>query len=402
MSSFPYLTVLVLVPAVAAVVLPIITSLVTPDSPAAERRVVQVVGLGRRPRHPRHRHRRARRNSHERLGRLPARLQPRLDLVARYPLDPRGRRHLAVPRAHDGLALPDRTRRRRASGETTPTFVAWLLLLEAAASGASSPSTSSSSSSSSSSPSCPSTSSSPASATSGAGTRRRSSSSTPSAPPPSCSSASWRSSPSTPTRRASRPSTCGRSPPRICPPPPACLLFLAFTAAFAVKAPIFPFHTWSPDAYRESPVAGTVILAGVMAKLGTYGIVRFDLELFPKAVVTLAPLLLTLGVIGIIYGGDRGGRAAGLEAARRLLVARPHRLHRRGGLRPHRAGAFAEPCCRWSTTASTRRRCSCSIAMIYRRSGSFSVRDLSGLQAKAPVLAGMFTSSCSPPSACLA
>ena len=81
------------------------------------------------------------------------------------------------------------------------------------------------------------------------------------------------------------------------------LLFLAFTAAFAVKAPIFPFHTWSPDAYRESPAAGAVVLAGVMAKLGTYGIVRFDLELFPKAVVTLAPLLLTLGVIGIIYGG---------------------------------------------------------------------------------------------------
>jgi NADH-quinone oxidoreductase subunit M len=59
------------------------------------------------------------------------------------------------------------------------------------------------------------------------------------------------------------------------------LLFLAFTAAFAVKAPIFPFHTWSPDAYRESPAPGVVVLAGVMAKLGTYGIIRFDLELFP-------------------------------------------------------------------------------------------------------------------------
>ena len=80
------------------------------------------------------------------------------------------------------------------------------------------------------------------------------------------------------------------------------LLFLAFTAAFAVKAPIFPFHTWSPDAYAESPTGGAVILAAVMAKMGTYGIIRFDLNLFPRAVVDLAPLLLTLGVIGILYG----------------------------------------------------------------------------------------------------
>ena len=81
------------------------------------------------------------------------------------------------------------------------------------------------------------------------------------------------------------------------------LLFLAFTAAFAVKAPVFPFHTWSPDAYAEAPTGGAVILAAVMAKMGTYGILRFDLTLFPRAVVDLAPLLLTLGVIGILYGG---------------------------------------------------------------------------------------------------
>ena len=80
------------------------------------------------------------------------------------------------------------------------------------------------------------------------------------------------------------------------------LLFLAFTAAFAVKAPIFPFHTWSPDAYprRRRPVA--ILLVAVMAKLGTYGIIRFDLNLFPQASRTLAPVLLTLAVIGITYG----------------------------------------------------------------------------------------------------
>jgi NADH-quinone oxidoreductase subunit M len=80
------------------------------------------------------------------------------------------------------------------------------------------------------------------------------------------------------------------------------LLFLAFTAAFAVKAPLFPFHTWSPDAYAEAPAGGSMILSGVLAKLGTYGIIRFDLNLFPQASRTLAPLLLTLAVIGILYG----------------------------------------------------------------------------------------------------
>jgi NADH-quinone oxidoreductase subunit M len=80
------------------------------------------------------------------------------------------------------------------------------------------------------------------------------------------------------------------------------LLFLAFTAAFAVKAPVFPFHTWSPDAYAQAPTGGAVVLAAVMAKMGTYGIIRFDLSLFPRAVVDLAPLLLTLGVAGILYG----------------------------------------------------------------------------------------------------
>ena len=80
------------------------------------------------------------------------------------------------------------------------------------------------------------------------------------------------------------------------------LLFLAFTSAFAIKAPLFPFHTWSPDAYTEAPAGGSVVLSGVLAKLGTYGIVRFDLTLFPQATRTLAPLILTLAVIGIVYG----------------------------------------------------------------------------------------------------
>ncbi len=79
-------------------------------------------------------------------------------------------------------------------------------------------------------------------------------------------------------------------------------LFLAFFAAFAVKVPLFPLHTWLPDAHTEAPTAGSVILAGVLLKMGTYGFLRFSLELFPKASVDLAPLMLVLGTIGIVYG----------------------------------------------------------------------------------------------------
>lgn len=79
-------------------------------------------------------------------------------------------------------------------------------------------------------------------------------------------------------------------------------LFLAFAVAFAIKVPMFPFHTWLPDAHVEAPTAGSVILAGVLLKMGTYGFVRFCLPYFPDAAVKYAGLFLTLAVIGIIYG----------------------------------------------------------------------------------------------------
>jgi len=80
-------------------------------------------------------------------------------------------------------------------------------------------------------------------------------------------------------------------------------LFAAFALAFAIKVPVFPFHTWLPDAHVEAPTAGSVILAGVLLKMGTYGLVRFCLPLFPQAAVQYAPLLAVLGIIGILYGG---------------------------------------------------------------------------------------------------
>jgi len=79
-------------------------------------------------------------------------------------------------------------------------------------------------------------------------------------------------------------------------------LFLGFAAAFAIKVPLFPLHTWLPDAHTEAPTAGSVLLAGVLLKLGTYGFIRFNLSLFPKATVDLAPWLAGLAVVGIIYG----------------------------------------------------------------------------------------------------
>ena len=79
-------------------------------------------------------------------------------------------------------------------------------------------------------------------------------------------------------------------------------LMLGFFAAFAVKLPVVPFHTWLPDAHTEAPTAGSVILAGLLLKTGAYGLIRFILPLFPAAAHTLAPVAMMLGVIGIIYG----------------------------------------------------------------------------------------------------
>ena len=80
-------------------------------------------------------------------------------------------------------------------------------------------------------------------------------------------------------------------------------LFLAFGLAFAIKVPMFPFHTWLPDAHVEAPTAGSVMLAAVLLKMGTYGFLRFALPMFPDAVEKFLPLLAILALIGIIYGG---------------------------------------------------------------------------------------------------
>jgi NADH-quinone oxidoreductase subunit M len=86
------------------------------------------------------------------------------------------------------------------------------------------------------------------------------------------------------------------------PPHTQAILFAAFALAFAIKVPLFPLHTWLPDAHVEAPTGGSIILAGVMLKMGTYGFLRFCLPLFPDASAKYASLMITLAVIGVIYG----------------------------------------------------------------------------------------------------
>ncbi len=168
------------------------------------------------------------------------------------------------------------------------------------------------------------------------------------------------------------------------------LLFIAFTAAFAVKAPVFPFHTWSPDAYAEAPTTGSILLAGVMAKLGTYGIIRFDLNLFPEACHTLAPILLTLGVIGILYGAV----VACAQRDLKRLVAYSSLAH----LGFIVLGTFALTTQGVSGGVLQMLNHGLVIAALFlligwiaERRGSWKITHLRGLQLSAPVMAGIFT-----------
>ncbi len=168
------------------------------------------------------------------------------------------------------------------------------------------------------------------------------------------------------------------------------LLFLSFTAAFAVKAPVFPFHTWSPDAYAEAPTGGSVVLAAVMAKMGTYGIIRFDLNLFPKASVDLAPLLLTLGVAGIIYGAIIACTQKNLKR----MVAYSSLSHIGFivlGVFALSSEGLAGGVIQMVNHGLIIAVLFLAIGWIYERASSSDVSRLKGLQKPAPLLAAVFT-----------
>src|SRR5690606_26453039 len=166
-------------------------------------------------------------------------------------------------------------------------------------------------------------------------------------------------------------------------------LFLSFAIAFAIKVPLFPVHTWLPDAHTEAPTAGSVILAGVLLKIGTYGFLRFGVYLFPEAAVYFAPLMVTLGTIGIIYGAI----VATMQKDLKRLVAYSSVAHlgfivlgifaiNREGIE----GAVLQMVNHGLSTGAL----FFLVGMIYERRHTREIAKLRGLQAVAPIFAGVF------------
>jgi NADH-quinone oxidoreductase subunit M len=166
-------------------------------------------------------------------------------------------------------------------------------------------------------------------------------------------------------------------------------VFLAFATAFAVKVPLFPVHTWLPDAHTEAPTAGSVILAGVLLKMGTYGLLRFGLYLFPKAAVDLAPILLTLAVIGITYGAI----VATMQKDLKRLVAYSSVAHL--GFIVLGTFAFTSQGISGGVLQMVNHGLSTGalfllVGMIYDRRHTRQISELSGLQKSVPLLAAAF------------
>ncbi len=167
-------------------------------------------------------------------------------------------------------------------------------------------------------------------------------------------------------------------------------LFFAFAIGFAVKVPIFPLHTWLPDAHTQAPTAGSVVLAAVMLKLGTYGLLRFGIYLFPSAAYTTRAIFLTLAVIGVIYGAI----AATMQKDLKRLVAFSSVAH----LGFIVLGTFAFTL--QSISGGVLQMISHGVStgalfllvgMIYERRHTRDIAALKGLQKAAPIFAGVFT-----------
>ncbi|MCU4183174.1 NADH-quinone oxidoreductase subunit M [Acidiferrimicrobium sp. IK] len=167
------------------------------------------------------------------------------------------------------------------------------------------------------------------------------------------------------------------------------LIFAAMAVAFAVKMPVVPFHTWMPDAYTEAPTAGSMILAGLLFKLGTYGILRFGVYLLPKAAIDLAPVLLTLGAVGIVYGCIVAAVqkdlkrlvAYGSVADVGFIVLGVFAFTSQGI-----SGSVFEMVNHGLTTGAL----FFLVGMLLDRRGTLRISELGGIQKSAPILAGVF------------
>jgi len=166
-------------------------------------------------------------------------------------------------------------------------------------------------------------------------------------------------------------------------------LFAAFAAAFAIKTPLVPLHTWLPDAHTEAPTAGSVLLAGVLLKLGTYGLLRFNLSLFPEASVDAVMIMAVLAVVGIVYGAV----VAVVQPDLKRLVAYSSVSHlgfivlgvfalTSGGLQ----GAVIQNVNHGLTTGAL----FLLVGMIYERRRTKAISELGGLGKAMPICAGLF------------
>ncbi len=170
----------------------------------------------------------------------------------------------------------------------------------------------------------------------------------------------------------------------------ALLVFASFALAFAVKVPVFPVHTWLPDAHTEAPTAGSVILAGVMLKLGTYGLIRFGLFLFPATVRDLAPVFLTLGVIGIVYGAA----VATMQRDLKRLVAYSSVAHMGFvvlGIFAINSQGLTGSVVQMINHGISTGALFILVGWVYERRHTRQIEALGGLQSAAPVMAGVFT-----------
>jgi NADH-quinone oxidoreductase subunit M len=166
-------------------------------------------------------------------------------------------------------------------------------------------------------------------------------------------------------------------------------LFAGFAIAFAIKVPLFPFHTWLPDAHTEAPTAGSVILAGVLLKMGTYGLIRFNMTLFPEATVDYAFWMALLGVIGIVYGAA----VAIVQPDIKRLVAYSSVSHMGFivlGMFALTSQALGGSVFQMISHGLTTGALFLLIGMIYDRTHTRQISDYGGLAKIMPVYAGIF------------